>query len=57
MPVVNQVGGTGPGCEPFNAANIAAVNGKVAMIDRGVCGFTVKVKNRKTQGDRCHRCR
>jgi hypothetical protein len=50
MPVIPQVGGTGPGCEPFNAVNAAAVNGKVALIDRGVCGFVVKVKNAQNAG-------
>lgn len=48
--ITNQVGGTGPGCEPFNAANTAAVAGKVAIINRGVCGFAVKVKNAQNAG-------
>lgn len=48
--ITNQVGGTGPGCEPFNAANIAAVKGKVALISRGVCGFAVKVKHAQNAG-------
>lgn len=41
---------TGPGCDTFNAANKAAVTGKVALIDRGVCGFVVKVKNAQDAG-------
>ena len=48
--IVDQAGQTGPGCEPFNAANTAAVKGKVALISRGVCGFAVKVKNAQNAG-------
>ena len=37
------------GCEsPF--VNAAAVAGKFALVDRGVCGFTVKVKNAQVNG-------
>ena len=50
MPVVAQPGGTGPGCEPFNATNARAVAGNIALIDRGVCGFTIKVKNAQNAG-------
>jgi hypothetical protein len=50
MPVVSQAGGTGPGCEPFNLINQMAVAGKIALIDRGVCAFTVKVKNAQIAG-------
>lgn len=38
------------GCDPFSALNVAAVSGKIAMIDRGVCAFTVKVKNAQNAG-------
>jgi PA domain len=38
------------GCDPFSAANVAAVSGKVALIDRGVCGFAVKTKNAQDAG-------
>jgi hypothetical protein len=37
-------------CEPLNAVNAAAVNGKIALIDRGICGFVVKVKNAQNAG-------
>jgi len=47
---VAQPGEAGPGCNPFNAANTAAVAGKVAIISRGVCGFVVKVKNAQDAG-------
>jgi Zn-dependent metalloprotease len=33
------------GCEPFTG-----VSGKIALIDRGTCGFTVKVKNAQDAG-------
>ncbi|MDT4895857.1 MAG: hypothetical protein QOH25_934 [Acidobacteriota bacterium] len=43
---------TGPtttdGCTPFT--NAAAVSGKFALIERGTCGFTVKVKNAQDAG-------
>ena len=48
MPVVDQ--GGGPGCTAFNSINTLAVTGKIAMIDRGVCAFTVKVKNAQNAG-------
>ena len=43
-------GGTvNDGCEtPF--ANAAAVTGNIALIDRGVCGFEVKVRNAQLNG-------
>lgn len=48
MPVADQ--GTGAGCAAFTAANTLAVNGKIALIDRGSCGFTVKAKNAQLAG-------
>ena len=48
--VVEQTAGAGQGCETFDAANAAAVSGKVALIGRGVCGFAVKVKNAQNAG-------
>jgi hypothetical protein len=50
MPIAAQAGGTGPGCEPFTAANALAVKGNVALIDRGVCNFSVKVQNAQDAG-------
>ncbi len=50
MPVVDQANGTGLACTAFNAANTLAVNGKIALIDRGVCGFIDKVKNAQNAG-------
>jgi hypothetical protein len=37
-------------CDPFTAAQASAVVGKVAIVDRGVCGFVVKVKNAQNAG-------
>lgn len=43
------VGTTIDACEtPF--ANAAAIAGKIALIDRGVCGYAVKVKNAQLNG-------
>ena len=36
------------GCSPLT--NGAAVSGKIALIDRGICNFTVKVKNAQNAG-------
>ncbi|MDC8785711.1 PA domain-containing protein [Roseateles koreensis] len=38
------------GCTAFSAADTAAVNGKVAIIDRGTCAFVIKVKNAQNAG-------
>ena len=48
--VASQEGELGNACSPFNAANAAAVRGKVAIIDRGGCNFTVKVINAQEAG-------
>jgi PA domain len=48
--VTLQTGAPGAGCTAFSAANTAAVRGKVAVIDRGGCAFTVKVKNAQLAG-------
>lgn len=50
MPVVDQANGTGLACNPLSSANAAAVNGKIALVDRGVCTFVVKVKNAQNAG-------
>jgi hypothetical protein len=48
MLVANQ--GTGSACAPFNAANTLAVTGRIALVDRGDCGFAVKAKNAQDAG-------
>ena len=40
----------GAGCATFSPAVTDAVRGKIAMIDRGVCGFAVKAKNAQNAG-------
>ena len=39
---------TTDGCSPLS--NVAQVAGKIALIDRGTCGFTIKVKNAQNAG-------
>ena len=49
MPVtVNSV--TGDACAPLSATEKLAVNGNIALINRGVCGFVIKVKNAQDAG-------
>lgn len=49
--VIDQTDGvTGLACNPLDTTNAAAVAGKIALVDRGVCGFTVKVKNAQNAG-------
>lgn len=50
MPVVDAVGGIGLACTALSALNATAVNGKIALIDRGTCGFNIKVKNCQNAG-------
>lgn len=50
MPVVDQANGTGLACTPLNAVNAMAVNGKIALIDRGTCDFSLKTKNAQNAG-------
>jgi hypothetical protein len=50
MPVADQPDGTGLACTPLSANNTLAVNGKIALIDRGTCTFPEKVKNAQNAG-------
>jgi hypothetical protein len=50
MPVVDQANGTGLACAPLSGLNAMAVNGKIALVDRGTCNFTEKVKNAQNAG-------
>lgn len=38
------------GCAAFGPTDAAAINGKVAIIDRGACTFVIKVKNAQNVG-------
>jgi hypothetical protein len=48
--VALQAGSPGSACTPFDAANAAAVRRNIALVSRGTCGFTVKVKNAQDAG-------
>ena len=48
--VAMQADSAGSACTPFNAANAAAVRRNIALVSRGTCGFTVKVKNAQDAG-------
>jgi hypothetical protein len=50
MPVVDQADGTGLACTPLTSLNSLAVRGNVALVDRGVCNFTVKAANVQAAG-------
>lgn len=50
MPVVDSGASTGLACNTLSAANAAAVNGKIALVDRGTCTFTIKAKNVQNAG-------
>ena len=50
MPVVDQPSGTGVACAPLNPANALAVNGRIALIDRGPCPFVTQTKNVQNAG-------
>jgi hypothetical protein len=38
------------GCEPFSGTGQRSVRGRIALVDRGTCAFTVKVKNAQNAG-------
>lgn len=48
-PVVDQINGTGLACDPLAGPNLQ-VAGKIALVDRGTCAFTIKVKNAQNAG-------
>ena len=48
--ITDQPGQLGHGCSPFDATNAAAARGKVPIITRGGCNFSVKVKNAQDAG-------
>jgi hypothetical protein len=49
MPV-SDGGATGDACVPLSSADRVAVKGHFALINRGACGFTIKVKNAQDAG-------
>lgn len=50
MPVIDTAPNLGLAGTPLSPANAAAVLGKIAVVDRGTFGFTVKVKNCQNAG-------
>jgi hypothetical protein len=48
--VALQADSPGSACTPFNEANAAAVRRNIALVSRGTCAFTVKVKNAQDAG-------
>jgi hypothetical protein len=50
MPVFDTDPSTGLACTALSPANAAAVNGKIAVVDRGTCNFNVKVANVQAAG-------
>ncbi|MEO8057863.1 MAG: PA domain-containing protein [Burkholderiales bacterium] len=49
---VDQTGGLNQACTALDAAGAKAIRGKVAVIDRGTCAFTIKVANAELAGAR-----
>jgi len=50
MPVIDTPPNAGLACTPLSEPNARAVQGKIALIDRGVCTFVTKVKNVQNAG-------
>ncbi|SEN87584.1 PA domain-containing protein [Duganella sp. CF517] len=50
MPVIDTPPDTGLACTPLSAPNVRAVQGKIALIDRGGCTFVEKVRNVQNAG-------
>jgi hypothetical protein len=48
--VALQAENPGAACTPLVGLNAKAVNGKIALINRGNCGYTTKVKNAQNAG-------
>jgi hypothetical protein len=50
MPILEQTTGAGEGCEPFNATNASAANGRVVFLTLGGCTVAIKTKNAQNAG-------
>lgn len=50
MQVIDQLDGRGLACTPLDDANARAMKNRIALVDRGVCGFVVKAKNVQNAG-------
>lgn len=49
MPVLNGTA-LSLACEPITGTNATAIRGNIALVSRGICGFTIKVKNAQEAG-------
>ena len=50
MPVLDTAPNLGLACSALSSVNKAGVNGKIALVDDGICGSTEKVKNAQFAG-------
>jgi PA domain len=50
QPFVDTAPNLGLACSAFTSQNAALIAGKIVLLDRGVCNFTVKVKNAQLAG-------
>ncbi|MYM22353.1 peptidase [Duganella sp. FT135W] len=50
MPVIDTPPDLGLACAPLSVVNALAVKGKIALVDRGLCTFVVKVRNVQNAG-------
>lgn len=48
--LVDQANGTGLACDPLSPENVAVVQGKIAVVDRGTCNFVIKGNNLRNAG-------
>jgi hypothetical protein len=50
MPLVDTAPDAGLACNPLSRLNAAAVNGKIAIVDRGICSFNIKAQIAQSAG-------
>jgi len=50
MPITTSTGSLDLACNPLSAAQALAAKGNVALVSRGTCGFTIKVKTLQDAG-------
>jgi len=50
MPIAPTTATVGDACGVFSAADTLAVRGNIALVNRGVCAFTIKAKNAQNAG-------
>lgn len=50
MPIIDQFGYPGRACTPLSGINALAVNGNIALVDRGTCPFATKARTVQAAG-------